>query len=77
MLTALWPLAIELPRHGAGVPFDPLSMGYALGAGKEQSRKVILALAREAQAFSRTIEAQLPARYVPNNADPVIALMGG
>jgi hypothetical protein len=77
MLTALWPLAIELPRHGAGIPFDPLSMGYALGAGKEQSRKVILALAREAQAFSRTIEAQLPARYVPNNADLVIGLMGG
>lgn len=77
MLTALWPLAIELPQRGAGVPFDPLSMGYGLGAGKEQSRAVILAFAREAQAFSRTIEAQLPARYAQNNTDMVITMLGG
>jgi hypothetical protein len=77
MMTALWPLATELPLHGAGVPFDPLSMGYALGAGKEQSRTIILAFAREAQAFSRTIEAQLPARYAQNNTDFVIEVLGG
>ena len=77
MMTALWPLATELPQHGAGIPFDPLSMGYALGAGKEQSRSVILAFAREAQAFSRTIEAQLPARYAQNNTDLVIEVLGG
>lgn len=75
MMTALWPLALELPRHGAGVPFDPLSMGYALGAGKEQSRNVILALAREAQAYARTIEPLLPARYNQNNAKLIIELL--
>ena len=77
MMTALWPLATELPQRGAGIPFDPLSMGYALGAGKEQSRMVILAFAKEAQAFARTIEAQLPARYAQNNTDLVIEVLGG
>src|SRR5690606_37068749 len=34
MSAGLWPLAAELPQHGAGIPFDTLSMGYAPGAGK-------------------------------------------
>ncbi|MXO58233.1 hypothetical protein GRI89_01570 [Altererythrobacter salegens] len=76
MMTGLWPLAAELPRHGAGIPFDTLSMGYAPGAGKEQSRMVIVALAREAQGFARTIEGLLPARYAHNTAEGVIDLMG-
>lgn len=75
MTTALWPLALELPKHGAGVPFDPLSMGYALGAGKEQSRRLILAFAKEAQSYARSIESLLPARYNQNNVDMVIKLL--
>lgn len=75
MTAALWPLAIELPKHRAGVPFDPLSMGYALGAGKEQSRRLIVAFAKEAQAYARTIEHLLPARYNQNNSDMVIKLL--
>lgn len=75
MTTALWPLAIELPKRGAGVPFDPLSMGYALGAGKEQSRRLILAFAKEAQAYARMIEPLLPARYNQNNVDMVIKVL--
>ena len=77
MMTGLWPLATELPRLGAGIPFDTLSMGYSPGAGKEQSRKVILSLAREAQDFARTIEALLPARYNQNSADAVAGVLGG
>ena len=63
MMTGLWPLSIELPKHGTGIPFDTLSMGYAPGAGKDQSRAIILAMVREADAFARTIEHLLPARY--------------
>lgn len=77
MMTALLPLANELPKHGAGVPFDTLSMGYAVGTGQEQSRKIILALAGETRAFARTIEAQLPARYDQNNTNAVFALLDG
>lgn len=77
MMTGVLPLATELPKHGAGVPFDVLSMGYAVGAGKEQSRKIILALAREARAFAKTIEAQLPAQYDQNNTSAFFELLGG
>jgi hypothetical protein len=75
MTAALLPLATELPKHGAGVPFDTLSMGYALGSDKEQSRRIILSLAGEAKAFARSIEANLPARYNQNNTDAVFALL--
>jgi hypothetical protein len=77
MMTALLPLAIELPKHGAGAPFDTLSMGYAVGGDKEHSRRFILALAGEARAFAKAIEAQLPARYDLNNTKAVFELMGG
>jgi hypothetical protein len=75
MMTGLWPLAAALPQLDAGIPFDTLSMGYALGSGKEQSRLIILGMAREAQSFARTIERLLPARYDQNNADGLIELM--
>lgn len=75
MMTALLPLATELPKLGAGVPFDTLSMGYALGTDKEHSRRFILALAGEARTFARTIEGQLPARYNQNNTSAVFALL--
>jgi hypothetical protein len=76
MVSALLPLAIELPRHGAGVPFDTLSMGYAVGSDKEHSRKFILALAGEARTFAKTIEAVLPARYDQNNTKAIFDLLG-
>ncbi len=77
MMSALLPLAIELPRHGAGVPFDTLSMGYAVGSDKEHSRKFILALAGEARTFANTIEGLLPARYDQNNTKAIFELLGG
>ncbi len=77
MLTALLPLATELPKLGAGVPFDALSMGYAPGTDKEHSRRIILALAGEAREFARTIEAQLPAAYSQDNTSELFDLLGG
>ncbi|MBO9574593.1 MAG: hypothetical protein J7494_02535 [Sphingobium sp.] len=77
MMTALLPLATELPKRGAGVPFDALSMGYALGTDKEHSRRIILALAGEARAFAKTIEAQLPSQYSQNSMDAVFEVLGG
>ena len=77
MMSALMPLAIELPRYGAGAPFDTLSMGYAVGSDKEHSRKFILALAGEARTFAKSIEALLPARYDQNNTKAIFDLLGG
>jgi hypothetical protein len=77
MMTALLPLATELPKRGAGVPFDALSMGYAPGTDKEHSRRIILAFAGEARAFAKTIEAQLPGGYDQNNTNVVFELLGG
>jgi hypothetical protein len=77
MMTGLLPLATELPKRGAGVPFDTLSMGYAPGTSKEHSRKIILALAGEAQAFAKTIEAQLPEQYDQSSLDLVSQLLAG
>ena len=76
MMTGMWPLAAELPKYGAGVPFDTLSMGYAPGAGKEQARNFILAMAQEAQSYARNIEALLPARYDLNSANAVVETLG-
>ena len=75
MMSALLPLAIELPRHGAGAPFDTLSMGYAVGSDKEHSRRFILALAGEARTYAKTIEAQLPARYDQDNTKAIFELL--
>jgi len=76
MLTALMPLATELPKLGAGVPFDVLSMGYAPGSDKEQSRRIILALAGEAREFAKTIEAKLPAAYDRDSTNAIFDLLG-
>ena len=77
MMGALLPLATELPKHGAGAPFDTLSMGYAVGINKEHSRRVILALAGEARTFAKVIEAQLPARYDLKNTNAIFELLEG
>ncbi len=74
MMSGLWPLAAELPKYGVGMPFDPLSMGYAPGASREQSRAFTIAMAKEAQEFARGIEHLLPARY-QDGADAVAEMM--
>ena len=66
-----------MPKHGAGMPYDALSMGYAFGKGREENRRIILALANEAKLFSRTIEQHLPARYNAENTAAVIDAMAG
>jgi len=76
MMSALLPLAVELPRRGAGAPFDTLRMGYAVGSDKERNRRFILALAGEARTYAKSIEAQLPARYDQNNTKAIFELLG-
>ena len=75
MMSAIWPLATALPAHKAGMPFDPLSMGYALGRGPDQARRMIAKLGREAQTFARSIEHRLPAAYDLSATEDLIAYM--
>ena len=74
-MAAIWPIATELPRHGAGLPFDPLSMGYALGAGPNQTKRIIASFGREALGFAKTIEHRLPDNYDNTATEELIVYM--
>jgi len=73
MMSAIWPIAEELPQHNSGMPFDPLSMGYALGAGPTQSKRIITNFAQEALNFSTTIQHRLPDRYDTGATEELIS----
>jgi hypothetical protein len=75
MMSAIWPIATALPAMGVGMPFDPLSMGYALGNNPTQSRRIIARLAREAATFAQTIEHRLPSGYDLHACDALIEFM--
>ena len=75
MLSAIWPIAREMPTLNAGLPFDPLSMGYALGSGPAQSKHIIASFAREAQGFAQSISHRLPADYDTSVTEDLITYM--
>ncbi len=73
MMSAIYPIAQELPHHQVGMPFDPLSMGYALGANLTQSKRIIASFGREALNFSKTIQHRLPDGYDIEATEDLIA----
>lgn len=75
MMSAIWPIAKELPRLRAGIPFDPLSMGYALGTGPQQTKRIIASFGKEALKFATTIEHRLPGTYSKTSTEELIAYM--
>jgi Ferritin-like len=75
MMAAIWPIAAALPGLQTGMPFDPLSMGYSLGASPAHSKRFIANLGREAVAFATTIEHRLPSGYDLHATDELIAFM--
>jgi hypothetical protein len=75
MTATIWPLAQELPRHRTGLPFDPLSMGYALGANPTQTRRIIASFGKEALAFARHVEHRLPEGYDTSATEELIRLL--
>ena len=68
MLGPLWSLGRHLPRLGAGMPFDPLGVGYAPGRTGRDSLRFVVRLLREADRLARSVEADLPPDY-PLEAD--------
>ena len=75
MMASIWPLARELPKHRAGLPFDPLSMGYALGGDPKRTRMIIGSFGVEALKFAETIKHRLPESYDSTATSELVAYM--
>ncbi|MGB3277742.1 MAG: ferritin-like domain-containing protein [Pseudorhodobacter sp.] len=75
MMMNIWPIATQMPSLGSGLPFDPLSMGYALGSNPDHSKRLIKCFARETQEFARSIEHRLPSDYDPDATSELITYL--
>jgi len=60
MTAALAPLGAHLATLGVGLPFDPLSAGYALGRDTPTTVRVLRALVREAENVTAEVHDLLP-----------------
>lgn len=63
MTQALGPLGVHLASLGVGLPFDPLSMGYALGVDLTGTVRVLRRLVEEAAAVTEEVHDALPADF--------------
>jgi hypothetical protein len=63
MMGAFWSLARKLAALGAGMPFDPLGLGYAPGVTRESSLRLLSRLLDEADQTEKALAAVLPADY--------------
>jgi hypothetical protein len=63
MMGPFWSLARRLAALGSGMPFDPLSVGYARGLTREGNTRLLSRLLGEADAFEKRLGALLPADY--------------
>jgi len=63
MTGPLWRLGKHLAAFTAGLPFDPLSMGYAPGANADASLDILRHLLGEAEKCTIALHASLPADY--------------
>lgn len=75
MTGPLQQLGTHLAGLGAGLPFDPLSMGYELGVDRTAATRLLLALVGEAEALTVRLRDQLPADFAfSQNGDTLAAL---
>jgi hypothetical protein len=63
MMGPFWSLARKLSGMGSGMPFDPLSLGYARGVTREGSSRLLSRLLGEADTFEKRLVAVLPNDY--------------
>ena len=63
MVGPLWSLMRHLPSQGCGVPFDPLSMGYAPGLGESENLRFVRHMLDEMRSVEEVVEAHLPTDY--------------
>lgn len=63
MMGPLWALARKLSTAGAGMPFDPLSLGYTPGVSGEANARFLARLLGEADKLEKQLGARLPSDY--------------
>lgn len=63
MMGAFWSLARKLAGRGAGMPFDPLGLGYSPGVTRESNLRLLNRLLDEADRTEKALAALLPADY--------------
>lgn len=63
MMGPVWSIARHLPTLRAGMPFDPLSMGYAPGRNRTHGLRLIMHIVREAEELEKKIAALLPGDF--------------
>jgi hypothetical protein len=56
-------LGKHLAALGVGIPFDPLSMGYAMGTDRASSVRLLSHLVREADGLAQQIRERLPGDF--------------
>lgn len=64
MLGPFWSLAKHLPKLGAGIPCEPLVIGYAPCSASADRARFIVCMVREAAALAKSLgERRLPSDY--------------
>ncbi|MGF7206385.1 hypothetical protein GGE65_000946 [Skermanella aerolata] len=75
MLGPLWSMATYLPKLGAGMPFDPLSLGYAPGRTPAERVRFTALLVREAAQVAHALDKHLPGDFpAGQHAETIAAL---
>lgn len=77
MMGPVWNIATELPRRGAGLPFDPLSLGFQPALGELAEHEFLLAVTRETAAVARSLAPSLPAGYPLGLYDQILDELRG
>jgi hypothetical protein len=75
MLGPVWILARHLPEYGVGLPFDPLCSGYAPGASRVATLRIIERMLREADELTQKLTAHLPSEYPLETARESLVLL--
>ena len=76
MKEPLWRLGRHLATMAAGLPFDPLSMGYAPGSDTDATLKFLRHLLEEAERHTTALRATLPADYPFNSNQKTLEFLG-
>ncbi|MGH8906689.1 MAG: ferritin-like domain-containing protein [Egibacteraceae bacterium] len=63
MVGPLYSLGTHLTGLGVGLPFDPLSMGYAPGVDRDNTVRLLLRLISETDAATQRLRAYLPPEF--------------
>lgn len=63
MMGPFWSLARKLSSAGAGMPFDPLSLGYTPGVSGEANSRFLARLLGEADKLEKQLSARLPGDF--------------